>query len=145
MSKNETASAKIFQFPPERIVRNNQPKKLQENSEVVARNRMLIEHRINETMSQIVPELLAEIKIMGFEIAKLDDVLDMALLTESLRSFLLKQHGYYHPFQAMVHKVFNETPAGIELSENIIDAAKDEDYSFLDTLESDENGNLILT
>ena len=67
-------------------------------------------YHIQETITNIIPIVFNKLEISGFLVEEEDDdnLKDGAFIVESLRSFMCKHYGIYHPFQKITDNVFEE-------------------------------------
>jgi len=67
-------------------------------------------YHIQETITNIIPIVFNQLEISGFLVEEEDDdnLRDGAFIVESLRSFMCKHYGIYHPFQKITDNVFEE-------------------------------------
>ena len=64
-------------------------------------------YHIQETMSEILPHIFAKLDLAGFDVSEESEFMkDGAFIVESLRSFMCKYYGIYHPFQEIANSVF---------------------------------------
>lgn len=82
------------------------------------------QYHIQETLTNIIPIIFTNLDISGFSID--DDfqedktLKDGALIVESIRSFMCKYYGIYHPFQKLADNVFESDIQDVD-SLNIVD------------------------
>jgi hypothetical protein len=82
------------------------------------------QYHIYEAVSAIVPSLLQQMALAGFDVTDDDSdvgIKDGAFLVEALKSMLCRHYGIYHPFQKVAESIFldnNETD-GLEIAEKI--------------------------
>jgi hypothetical protein len=77
--------------------------------EDVQRNVDMMKHyHIQETILNLAPIIFNHLDIAGFGLSddEDDDVKDGAMIIESLRSYMCKYYGEYHPFQIIAENVF---------------------------------------
>lgn len=79
---------------------------------------------INETISAIIPGLLQQMALAGFDVT--DDesdvsIKDGAFLVEAMKSMLCRHHNIQHPFQKIAEEVFiNQHEDGsLEIAEEL--------------------------
>lgn len=80
---------------------------------------------MQETLTNIIPMIFTNLDISGFALGdddpKEDETLkDGALIVESIRSFMCKYYGIYHPFQKLAETIFENDDEDPE-SLNIVD------------------------
>jgi hypothetical protein len=87
--------------------------------EEVALNVSMVKYNhINESLETIIPMLIRNLDLAGFQIIpEFDDdpdpnIKDVALIVESLRSLMCKYYGIQHPFQQLAENLFNPNEDG---------------------------------
>ena len=78
--------------------------KRQQVSEEAARNLL-----IQELVANLSGDLFDELSEAGFDVDnsnELEYTKDIAIMAECIRSYLLKQHGAYHPIQDVASEMF---------------------------------------
>lgn len=63
-------------------------------------------NHINEALFVIIPQLFNNLEMMAPSMDGDDDVKDVNLIVESIKSLLFKQYGIEHPFQKLSDAVF---------------------------------------
>jgi len=103
MSENNN----VIQFPKEKIQTPTQY-----DEKILSSNILDIKiNHINEALMIILPSLFNNIDIAGFPPSEAigdDDVKDINLIVESLRSLLCKYYDVKHPFQDLAENVFEK-------------------------------------
>jgi hypothetical protein len=103
MSENNN----VIQFPKEKMRTTTQY-----DEKILSTNILEIKvNHINEALMIILPSLFNNIDIAGFptsEPNENDDVKDINLVVESLRSLLCKYYNVNHPFQDLAEKLFEK-------------------------------------
>lgn len=95
------------------------------------------QYHIQETLTNIIPIVFTHLDISGFDLGdddpKEDKTLkDGALIVESIRSFMCKYYGIYHPFQKLAENVFesdNEELETLNIVDNLNIKLKEENNS----------------
>lgn len=98
----------IILFP--KINNNIQSKGIDEAIEEIQDNMEQVKYyHIEESIGNILPLLLNQIDIAGFDVDSEDDNhrKAVAFLIESVRSLLCYSHDVYHPFQKISSEVFS--------------------------------------
>lgn len=88
---------------------------------------MMKQFHIQETLTNIIPMIFNQLDIAGFALGEEDPaedetLRDGALIVESIRSFMSKHYGIYHPFQKLAENVFqsdNEEPETLNIVDNL--------------------------
>jgi len=64
---------------------------------------------INETISAIIPSMLQQMSLAGFDIAEEENdvtIKDGAFLVEAMKSMLCRHYNIFHPFQKIADSIF---------------------------------------
>jgi hypothetical protein len=103
----------VIQFPNRGkvIPREITPEEMTLNVSIVKYN------HINETLETIVPMLFNNMELAGFQVVPMEDeedenIKDVALIVESIRSLMCKYYGIQHPFQQLSDNLFNPNDDG---------------------------------
>lgn len=102
------------------------PQKEEISVENISRNiDTMKQYHMQETLTNIIPMIFTNLDISGFALGdddpKEDETLkDGALIVESIRSFMCKYYGIYHPFQKLAETIFENDDEDPE-SLNIVD------------------------
>ena len=103
-------SNNVIVFPKE----NKNFKKVISIDEIHHNVEMMNQYHIQETIANVVPIIFNHLEVAGFYLGNDDDendleqIRDMAFIIESLRSFMSKHYGIYHPFQKLTDNIFEE-------------------------------------
>jgi|TARA_R110000851_G_scaffold141324_2_gene279181 hypothetical protein len=97
----------VIPFPKENIQKNEEF-----DEKILSSNILDIKvNHINEALMIILPSIFNNIDLAGFppsDSIEEDDVKDINLIVESLRSLLCKYYDVSHPFQNLAEKVFEK-------------------------------------
>lgn len=75
---------------------------------------MMNQYHIQETIANIAPMLFNQLEVAGFYLGDDEDeddiehIREMAFIIESLRSFMFKHYGLYHPFHKLTEEIFEK-------------------------------------
>lgn len=97
----------VVQFPKQK--KNSPPQNLEELQSNLDAVRTI---HIEETMAMLAGTMFDQLAVSGFDFdtedgKAPDDIKDVALVFESIRSLLMKQYGMNHPFQGMSDNLFS--------------------------------------
>lgn len=111
-SNNVIAFPKAYSGPPKEEVEISE--------ENVSRNiGNMKQYHIQETLTNIIPIIFTHLDVSGFSMSDEDPMEDEtlkdgALIVESIRSFMCKYYGVYHPFQKLAENVFESDGEELE-------------------------------
>ena len=127
----------VIQFPS----KNRAPSKDEPTREEVVLNVSKIKYgHIHETLETVIPMLLRNMELAGFDIIPEEDeedpcVKDTALIVEAIRSLMCKFYDIDHPFQELSESLFNRNKDGtFALSKRL-----DLDFSKFEETETEES------
>jgi hypothetical protein len=93
-----------FPFP------NKNLKNIKSLEEINSRIELMKHYHIQETIGNILPYVFNQLEVAGFLVSDDDgghDIKSSALIVESIRAFMCKQYGIFHPFQKISEEVFS--------------------------------------
>jgi hypothetical protein len=82
----------------------------------VAQDEQVRTLHVQQIVADISGDLFDELAYLGFDIDnsdELDYTKDIAIVVESIRSFIMKLNGNYHPVQELAEDLFEETGDGL--------------------------------
>jgi hypothetical protein len=71
---------------------------------------------VQQIVADLSGDLFDELSYCGFDIDnsdELDYTKDIAIIVETIRSFIMKKNGNYHPMQEVADEMFEETESGL--------------------------------
>lgn len=106
----EEEANNLLAFPKEAITRLYPSGTTSENEGNIEIKKLLIlKHQIiREYLSLLVPPLFNAFFMAGFDMSKVNESKDAAMIVESIKSFLEKQMKIQHPMQILSEKLFDK-------------------------------------
>lgn len=92
---------------PKKIEGNPKVSNIEEINQNLQQMRM---YHIQEAILQLAPIIFNQLDVAGFGISEDDegeDIKDGALIIESIRSYMCKYYGVFHPFQVVAEAIFS--------------------------------------
>lgn len=85
-------------------------------------------YHIEETIELIIPNLMNQISMAGFNFEQKEDMFDDSIFVmEAIRSLLNKYYEIYHPFQTITDNVFEHEADSIKITGKLNVSLYDED------------------